>query len=178
MITREEVAISLYKLTKYVLEEDSILTIVLKGQLLIENHVESLLNIVLVEPSVFDYSRMYLPQKLDILVAIGVFSKNDTTAYRKFNHIRSKFAHNIDYELTNEDIKSILDAFSPKHLVLFEKSGFEKETNTIERLKLIILPLLLLVIIQSAIDDVEGKPQIQPIDIVELERIKSKANRK
>ncbi|WP_154649409.1 hypothetical protein [Calidifontibacillus oryziterrae] len=54
---------------------------------MIESQVESLLNTVLFESSVFDFSRMYLPQKLDLLVAIGVFSKSDVT-YRKSSEMQ------------------------------------------------------------------------------------------
>lgn len=170
MITNEEFWVTLHKLYKYVLDEDSIITVVLKGHLLIENHIDSLLNTVLVEPSVLDLCRMYLPQKLDILVAVGVISKADAIAYRKFNQMRSKFAHNIDYELTNEDIRVIVESFTAKHKILFKKSEFDKETNTINRLKTVIQPLLYLLIFQNAVDEVGEKSPHQQLDVADIER--------
>lgn len=172
MITREEAAVAIMKYYKFVLEEDSNLLIVLKGHLLIENQIENLLKSALIKPNALDFNRLNFPFKLDLLVAIGILSQEDIIAYKRFNSMRNKFAHNIDYEVNEEDIAIIKNTLSAKHLVFFEEEDYVKELEFNKKLKIIILTLFTLLIIHNASDESQDNQQIKQLDVKTLMEIK------
>jgi hypothetical protein len=156
MRTREEFATITNKFQKYVLEEESILSTVLKGQLLIENEIEFMLNHLLKDSSTINIERMYLPQKIDLLIAIGALTKEEGLPYKKLNSIRRKFAHKVDYKLNMVDLLSVRESLSEKHLQFHENSELEDELAIISELKLLILTLFSLLSVQNAIDEYKG----------------------
>lgn len=168
MITRQEAAVTIYRYTKFVKDEESTLSIVLKGQMLIEGAIESLIHTVYTDSSVFNLTRMVYPQKLDLLVAIGVFQKEDILPYKKLNDIRRKYAHNLNYELKSSDLDIVKETLSKKHIALFQEGFKEQEEDIKSLLKIIILHLLTLIIYQNSKDVNFNKTPIEPLTIDEI----------
>ncbi|MBM7577655.1 hypothetical protein [Jeotgalibacillus terrae] len=170
MLTNEETATWIYKMHKYIFEEQSILTIVLKGHLIMENHLENLLDTILVDPSVLNYEKMYLMQKINLLAAMGVFTKKDIKAYQRFNKIRNNFAHDIDYEITSSDLDAIINSFTPK-LVLIREEMTSYGSESVSKLQSIIFSLIVLLILQNSEDKESGKKPHHLIEVSDIERL-------
>ncbi|RLQ92115.1 hypothetical protein [Planomicrobium sp. Y74] len=168
MLTRFDAAAALGGYWIHVIEEESVLSVVLKGQMLIEIQIENLIKAVYVDPSVFDLNRMLYPQKLDLLVAIGIFSKKEIAPYKKFNNIRRKFAHDLSYKLSFADLNKVKDTLSEKHKIIIGKDLLEQEDMN-SLLKKILFSLLTLPILQNSIDERFNKSAKDPMTTEELE---------
>ncbi|MDJ0332283.1 hypothetical protein [Planococcus sp. S3-L1] len=172
MISNEEAVAAMIRSYELINKEESILTIVLKGQLIIETEIERLISTVYFDSSVFDLNRMQYPQKLDLLVAIGIFTKDEIAPYREFNKIRRKYAHDLMYELKKEDLNKVVDSLSRKHMVFFgsEKLSLIEDPHIL--LKSLLLPLLFMIILQNSQDKVFDKKPHEPMLISEMEYYK------
>jgi hypothetical protein len=153
MKTREELAVTIGRLIEYIHEETSILTIVLKGQLLIESEVESLLHNALNDASVLSLERMFFPNKIDLLIALGILTKDEGKTYKLFNKLRRNYAHDMDYILSLSELDEINSSFTSRLKTLsgiFVKDHESEETEKI--LKKIIVILLILILWQNSYD--------------------------
>jgi hypothetical protein len=121
-----------YKYHSYVSEEINTLSVVLKGHLLIEKEMEALLDTILYDSSVLQLDRKFFPQKVDLLIAIGTFSRDVAKPYKRFNLLRRKYAHNVDYELKVSDIQELEDSLAKQHKTLFNDP--KKDININARL--------------------------------------------
>ncbi|MCK6256802.1 hypothetical protein LCY76_09365 [Fictibacillus sp. KIGAM418] len=97
------------------------MTMILKGHLYIEAEFEKQLDIYLANPEVLDISRMKFPAKLNFLIALGIMDKSDRSPYAKLNEVRRKFAHDLNYQLQENDVQIIVDSFNKS-----QKSRFNK----------------------------------------------------
>lgn len=89
------------------------LQIILRGQLYIEHEIEKLLRLRLVEPQIYFRSNPMFNSKLNLVVALGLLPKNKMSAYDKLNKLRNKFAHELRYKVTEEQMDvlvSVMDA--------------------------------------------------------------------
>ena len=170
MITNEQMAATIVRYLKFVDEEKSIISMVLKGQLLIESEIERLIISVYSDPSVFDLNRMMYPQKVDLLIAIGVFTKDEMTPYKEFNKIRRKFAHDLMYELTEEDVNKVFHSLSEKHSALWAGLKLDDNKTPIELLKKLLLVMITLITLQNSIDEELDKKPIDPMSVSEIKQ--------
>ncbi|MEK1832423.1 hypothetical protein AAAC51_36485 [Priestia megaterium] len=95
---------------------DTALMIVLRGHIYIEHELEEMLKIGLKEPGTIfkkdGNTRIGFETKLNWAVAIGMLPKDARTAYVNLNTLRNKYAHKLDADLTDEDLKGIKDGFN------------------------------------------------------------------
>lgn len=95
---------------------DTALMIVLRGHIYIEHELEEMLKIGLKEPGTIfkkdGNTRIGFETKLNWAVAIGMLPKDVRTAYANLNTLRNKYAHKLDADLTDEDLKGIKDGFN------------------------------------------------------------------
>jgi len=94
---------------------DTALMIVLRGHIYIEHELEEMLKIGLKEPGTIfkkDGTRIGFETKLNWAVAIGMLPKDVRTAYASLNTLRNKYAHKLDADLTDKDLKDIKDGFN------------------------------------------------------------------
>lgn len=172
MKTRIEFAVTLSHFMKYIQEENSILSIVLKGQLLIENEIESLIKSVYQNASVLNLDRMFFPNKVDLLIAIGALSKDEGITYKLFNKLRRNYAHDIEYSMSKENLDEIISSFTTRHQTLDELfSNFinsEDKNDLVENTKRLIFILLILVLWQNAEDPTKGKKSGDHFSVEEM----------
>lgn len=177
MLTRAEAAVTVVRYHKYIFEEKSILSIVLKGQLIIESEIEALIETVYTDPTVFNLSRMLYPQKLDLLIAIGVFSKEEIIPYKEFNKIRRKYAHDLNYLLKLEDLKKVTESLTKKHLIIIGEDKFDNVDDSLHLLHKILHGLIFLITLQNSKDPIFIKEPNEPMLLSEMEFYKSTAEK-
>jgi len=97
---------------------DTALMIVLKGHIYIEHELEEMLKIGLTEPGTIfkkdGNTRIGFETKLNWAVAIGMLPMDVRAAYANLNTLRNKYAHKLDANLTDEDLKGIKDGFNTR----------------------------------------------------------------
>jgi hypothetical protein len=80
--------------------------------------LESFLNrlLVLTAPAVCEeLDRLRFPQKLDVLIALGVIATEARPAWRQVNGLRNRFARDLDARLTEEEAVDLLNCM-PEHM--------------------------------------------------------------
>ncbi|REK71978.1 hypothetical protein [Paenibacillus paeoniae] len=170
MKTRAELAVTLHHFKEFIQEENSILSIVLKGQLLIEKEIESLINSVYQNASVLNLDRMFFPNKIDLLIAIGALSIDEGNTYKLFNKLRRKFAHNIEYCMSKENLDEVISSFTARHHALDEiLNKLEDEIDIVENTKRVIRILLDLLLWQNAEDPEKNIKSGEYISAEEIE---------
>lgn len=82
--------------------------IVLKGHLVSERYIERFIKLFLLKGErILDKGRLSYIQKLELLDSIGIIPDDLIICFRKLNGLRNKLAHELDYEITIEDIDPI-----------------------------------------------------------------------
>lgn len=82
-------------------ESDDFLVIVLKGHLYVEHELTELIKMFLENEEYFKIHTF--KSKLDLARALGVIKNDWYPSLNKLNNLRNKYAHNLFYELTEED---------------------------------------------------------------------------
>lgn len=80
------------------------LTIVLRGHLVIENLLVESIKTKLELPAEFDPYNLSFPSKVELCISLGIIPIEKKTCYIKFNNIRNKFAHQLNYDLSHDDL--------------------------------------------------------------------------
>lgn len=155
--TRAEGASVVYKIYNFLLKEKSLLVVALKGQMLIEKETEDLLYNVLINANVFEIERMFLPQKIDLLIAIGTLTVEEGNPYYVFNKIRRKYAHDLDYDVSSKDINDLKNAFSPKHKMINDLLAGKIKLSKSKTFRLTILILLSFLMVLNCVDPINNK---------------------
>lgn len=76
------------------------LQVIIRGHLYIEHEIDKLLHKKLKHPEHVFTNNFMFNGKLNWSLALGLIPDEHKTAYSKFNTIRNKFAHNLNYQLT------------------------------------------------------------------------------
>ncbi|QIZ07614.1 hypothetical protein HFZ78_13455 [Priestia megaterium] len=97
-------------INKFLLETASydLLQVVLRGHLYIERELTILIKKKLIEPDEY-LKNMMFGQKLSLAFALGCVSKEERSTYAKLNELRNGFAHNLEYELTEEVFMNLVN---------------------------------------------------------------------
>lgn len=106
--------------------------LVLRSHLMTEQLLEYFINKILGYELVFDKARLSFEQKRRIAKNLGL--RQELASFiKRFNALRNKFAHNIDYEVSDEDIselKSLANScFSSRRTDVCEDARMEMSIN-------------------------------------------------
>lgn len=88
-------------------KRDDTLAIVLKAHLYIEAELEELLRLGTKNYKELDLK--YFKEKLNLCYGIGLIDRDLYTVLKKFNTIRNKYGHRVDFEITETDFKEMYD---------------------------------------------------------------------
>lgn len=77
---------------------------IVQGHLFFEHVVGQLLLEALTKPEAISLSRMGYSQRLDLASAMGILSDEQIVALRKINSLRNKLAHDLNFEITEQDV--------------------------------------------------------------------------
>lgn len=80
------------------------LAYILKGHILIEKVLETLLSRNLVKPKAFFKSSRSFELKVDLSYAMGVIDDKYFSAFKSINKVRNSYAHKHDYVVTLEEL--------------------------------------------------------------------------
>lgn len=105
------------------LEHENDLQAILRGHIYIEHEIEKLLDLALVDPKMVFGGFGAFKNKLNLAVGLGLINKDDYKSYVKITDIRNKYAHNLDYMFTREDLNTLLQSFSPALKEEYEMNG-------------------------------------------------------
>lgn len=107
-------------------EEDE-LQIILRGHIYIEHEIEKMVRNHLVEPSAILGGRNRVPynNKLKLAVALGVLPKDKKSPYDKLGGLRNKYAHKLNYKMTESDFRELVDSMDKD----IKGDVYEKEWN-------------------------------------------------
>lgn len=155
MRTEMEIIVTIGRLIKILIEEKDDFQAILRGHLLIERELEIILNINLVHPQILKLERKFFPEKLDLLVACGYMTLENSNPYRKLNSIRRQLAHDIDFELENinEIAFSIYSTFSKDQKRGIELIPFSSSLSTEYDFRKILIFLVVVLMLQSTLDE-------------------------
>lgn len=93
-------------LGKFLTEENSFLTMTLNSHLATEVILDKMLKKWAGEKLEQKLPKYYM-QKLDLLLIIGILKEEVYANMKSVNKLRTKFAHQIDYKVTKEDVLSL-----------------------------------------------------------------------
>ncbi|QTL51297.1 hypothetical protein [Priestia aryabhattai] len=119
MVKVEEVKRQLFKkifhndLDEFVQEANSENTLyaILRGHLYIEREIVKLLNLKLENPKQILNNNFGFANKIRLAAALGFIETDSMEAYIAFNTVRNKYAHQLNYELNEKDLKKIRRQF-------------------------------------------------------------------
>lgn len=96
------------------LDEAPELSKVLRGHLLIERTIETLISRKLEKPKkFFDNHRVIFEMKVDLADALGVLPSPYVSAAKALNNIRNGYAHREDHKLSIEELNSLKINWAP-----------------------------------------------------------------
>jgi hypothetical protein len=87
---------------------------IVQGHLYFEHAVGQLLLESLKRPEAISLSRMGYSQRLDLASALGVLDDELLYALRKINSLRNNLAHNLNFEITDQDVLDLANCTSPE----------------------------------------------------------------
>lgn len=105
----EDSKIHIQKRKEFILatKRDDTLAIVLKAHLYIEAELEEILRLGTKNYKALDLK--YFKEKLNLCYGIGLIDRDLYTVLKKFNTIRNKYGHRVDFEITEIDFKEMYD---------------------------------------------------------------------
>lgn len=120
---KNEIKKAIREFMEYTTSED-FMGIILRAQLYIENDLDMLLQKLLIHPDKINFQ--FFLAKLNAAYALGAIGDEWYGAFRKFNKIRNKYAHDYNYEFQISDYEDLISALSLDAKVEF-KSNIEME---------------------------------------------------
>jgi DNA-binding MltR family transcriptional regulator len=106
---KAEIKKAISEFLDYTKSED-FMGIILRAQIYIENDLDILINKLLVHPEKINLQ--FFSAKLDAAYALGAIDEEWYGAFRKFNKLRSKYAHDFMYEFTENDYGDLISTLS------------------------------------------------------------------
>lgn len=104
------------------INEETYLQIILKGHLYIENRLIELIKVKLVNPNAINLNDLNFPTKINLARALGLLDNKKSKLLRNLNRIRNKLAHDLNFELSDEEIKKQINYFDKYYSNSFQKT--------------------------------------------------------
>lgn len=127
----------------------SVVEVLLRGHLWLENAVIDLIEADVANPAPLKLDRMTFSNKVNLAEALGLLGPGDAATLRAFNKIRNRLAHDLHGEPTPEDLQTLQRCLSPSQLDLasefdttVEYRNTDPDTEHIGQLSTITLALL------------------------------------
>ncbi len=98
---------------------NSPLEVIIKGNLFIEEEVNTLIELHLKDPKEYFKKNYPYANKLDLAVALSAISKEVKNSLGRLNKIRNSFAHDNEYILTEKDFEDIWSTLTLDYKTLF-----------------------------------------------------------
>lgn len=86
------------------------LQVILRGHLYIEHEFEKMLRNHLVEPQFILDNRFMFMNKLNLATSLGLISVSKRNSYKKFNDLRNKYAHTLNFKMAEKDLNGLIDS--------------------------------------------------------------------
>lgn len=112
-------------------EGEDELQVVLRTHLYIERELTEILKISLAEPDYILNTRFMFANKLNLAVALGVFPIGVKKAYDKLNKMRNKFAHELEFYCSEDDLRKLEEAMVDDLGELYRVMGRLEPTETL-----------------------------------------------
>ncbi|MFC0559691.1 hypothetical protein [Halalkalibacter alkalisediminis] len=90
------------------LNDGSVLAIILRAHLYIESKLLRLLELSFKRPKELDLNKMNFSMKVKLLAAMDVLTIFERESINNLNKIRNKLAHDLNYEVSQDDIEDLL----------------------------------------------------------------------
>ncbi|MEH7125808.1 hypothetical protein V7127_21595, partial [Bacillus sp. JJ1773] len=103
---------------------------ILKAHLFIEFELEQILKSNLINPQFLKWDHMKYSQKENLIFAMALVPLEERNVIHGINQIRNKLAHNLEYEINEEELESkIISQFSSRAKIFYEAtlSHFNKK---------------------------------------------------
>ncbi|MFR1823018.1 MAG: hypothetical protein ACLSXJ_06585 [Clostridium saudiense] len=100
-------------------KRDDTLAIVLKAHLYIEAELEELLRLGTKNYKSLDLK--YFKDKLNLCYGIGLIDRDLYTVLKKFNTIRNKYGHRVDFEITETEFKEMYDLMNSEQKIEYSE---------------------------------------------------------
>lgn len=88
----------------HVVNQDDPLQVIIRGHLKVESELITLIEADLQRPEALDLNDLNFPVKVDLAIAMNLIPKHYRPIMRRLNLLRNRFAHNLDSEVTQQDI--------------------------------------------------------------------------
>lgn len=112
-------------------EGESILQIILRAHLYIEYELRKILRANLQYPELLE-DKLRFSDIVNIVFSMGLIPIEEMAVIKKINNLRNTYAHNLNFTITEEEIKKLIDSMSPSKRMRFER---QKSTNIIDQLR-------------------------------------------
>ncbi|OMD95047.1 hypothetical protein NST58_20465 [Paenibacillus sp. FSL R10-2796] len=89
--------------------------IILRAHLYIEHELQSMVNGNIKYPELLG-NRLTFSDKMRLVFAIGLWPIEDMDLISKINKLRNKFAHNREFQLSVDDVNSLISSLSTRQL--------------------------------------------------------------
>ncbi len=104
------------------INEETYLQIILKGHLYIENRLIELIKVKLVNPNAIKLNDLNFPTKINLANALGLIDNKKSKLLRNLNSFRNKLAHDLNFELSDKEIKKQINYFDKYYSNSFQKT--------------------------------------------------------
>lgn len=104
------------------INEETYLQIILKGHLYIENRLIELIKVKLVNPHAINLNDLNFPTKINLARALGLLDNKKSKLLRNLNRIRNNLAHDLNFELSDGEIKKQIKYFDKYYSNSFQKT--------------------------------------------------------
>ena len=127
----------------------SLVEVLLRGHLWVEQHLVALLETELKRPEALNLDRMAFAQKVNLADALGMVTPDDAGTLRILNGMRNRLAHDLTGQPTEEDVARLESSVSEsqrglanKLLPLMAQAPGLPEARLCRRLSAVLLALL------------------------------------
>ncbi|MCD2500190.1 hypothetical protein LQE93_00190 [Clostridium sp. NSJ-145] len=132
-------------------KRDDTLAIVLKAHLYIEAELEELLRLGTKNYKALDLK--YFKEKLNLCYGIGLIDRDLYTVLTKFNTIRNKYGHKVEFEITETEFKEMYDLMNSEQKIEYSEdlkitTMYSQETFDM-RLRVLLASLYSEVVVSS-----------------------------
>lgn len=132
-------------------KRDDTLAIVLKAHLYIEAELEELLRLGTKNYKALDLK--YFKEKLNLCYGIGLIDRDLYTVLKKFNTIRNKYGHRVEFEITETEFKEMYDLMNSEQKIEYSEdlkitTMYSQETFDM-RLRVLLASLYSEVVVSS-----------------------------
>lgn len=132
-------------------KRDDTLAIVLKAHLYIESELEELLRLGTKNYKALDLK--YFKEKLNLCYGIGLIDRDLYTVLKKFNTIRNKYGHRVEFEITETEFKEMYDLMNSEQKIEYSEdlkitTMYSQETFDM-RLRVLLTSLYSEVVVSS-----------------------------